>query len=191
MILLSHGGAPADLVSSTVFRREFTPVDDIAPGVVEGLYHQRRTCKPPGSVPFVPQRWDSAVSHPAPTMAPMTEEHKVYVVDQDSSARQGLVRLLGKAGYDVVSCDSMEAYLAMFEGDLTGCLVLDATTMGPMDPITLKAFHDRFDLEAVIVIAADDDPESRKRARAIKAKAFFRKPVDGPALLDAISWSVR
>ena len=124
-------------------------------------------------------------------MPPMTGEHKVYVVDQDSSARQGLVRLLAKSGYDVVSCDSMEAYLAMFEGGLTGCLVLDATTMGPMDQISLKALHDRCDLEAVIVIAANDDPESKKRARDIKAKAFFRKPVDGTALLDAIRWSLR
>ena len=124
-------------------------------------------------------------------MPPMTGEHKVYVVDQDSSARKGLVRLLAKSGYDVVSCGSMEAYLAMFEGSLTGCLVLDATTMDPMDQISLKALHDRCDLEAVIVIAANDDPESRKRARAIKAKAFFRKPVDGTALLDAIRWSLR
>ena len=121
----------------------------------------------------------------------MTGENKLYVVDQDPSVRQGLVRLLGKAGYHVVSCDSMEAYLAMFEGDLTGCLILDATTMGPMDRISLKAFHDRCDLAALIVIAGDDDPESRKWARAIKAKAFFRKPVDGTALLDAIRWSVR
>jgi len=120
----------------------------------------------------------------------MIGELKVYVVDQDSSARQGLVRLLGKAGYDVVSCDSMEAFLTMFEGDLTGFLVLDATTMGPIDQEELKALHGRCDLEAVIVIAADDDPESRKRARAIEAKAFFRKPVDGMALLDAIHWAL-
>jgi DNA-binding NarL/FixJ family response regulator len=60
-----------------------------------------------------------------------------------------------------------------------------------MDQISLKALHDCCDLAALIVIAANDDPESRKQARAIKAKAFFRKPVDGTALLDAIRWSLR
>ncbi len=121
----------------------------------------------------------------------MGEEHKIYVVDQDPSASQGLVRLLAKAGYQVVGFDSLEAYLASCEGKLTGCLVLDATTIGPLNGSSLKALRDRCDLAAVIVIAADDDPVSRKRAREMRAKAFFRKPVDGVALLDAIRWSLR
>ncbi len=43
----------------------------------------------------------------------------------------------------------------------------------------------------IIVITADDDMETRRQARAMKAVAFFRKPVDGTALLDAIAWAVR
>jgi two-component system response regulator FixJ len=121
----------------------------------------------------------------------MNEEQKAYVVDQDSSARKGLVRLLSKAGYQVVGFDSLEAYLASCEGKMTGCLILDATTMGPVDGSSLKDFRDRCDLAAVLVIAADDDPVSRKRAHELNAKAFFRKPVDGVALLDAIGWSLR
>jgi len=42
----------------------------------------------------------------------------------------------------------------------------------------------------VIVITADEDPDTRRRARQAGAAAFFRKPVDGPALLDAIEWAV-
>jgi two-component system response regulator FixJ len=121
----------------------------------------------------------------------MTREHKIHVVDQDASARNGLVRLLAKAGYEVVGHDSVEAFLASFEGELTGCLVMDATTMGPLDGSSLKALRDRCALTAVLVIAADDDPKSRKRAHEIKAEAFFRKPVDGVALLDTIRWSLR
>ena len=116
----------------------------------------------------------------------MTEEHKIYVVDQDSSARRGLVRLLAKAAYQVVGFDSLEAYLASCVGKLTGCLILDATTIRPWEGSSLKALQDRCGLATVLVIATDDDPVSRKRAREIKAKAFFRKPVDGAALLDAI-----
>ncbi len=121
----------------------------------------------------------------------MAGEHQIYVVDQDSSARKGLVRLLAQAGYDVVGCDSLEAYLAMFKDKLSGCLVLDAMTSVSMNGIWLEAIAARGYPASVIVIAADDDPVSRDRARAMKAEAFFRKPVDGTALLDAIRWSLR
>ena len=144
-----------------------------------------------GLCPFVTPRWDSVVFLPPTILYHMTEEHKVYVVDQDSSARQGLVRLLVKAGYRVVGFDSLEAYQASCEGKLTGCLILDATTLGPLNRPSLKALRDRCDLAAVIVIAADDGLVSRNRARGLKAQAFFRKPVDGAALLDAIRWSLR
>lgn len=42
-----------------------------------------------------------------------------------------------------------------------------------------------------IVVTADDDPEARRKAQAMKATAFFRKPVDGTALLDAVDWALR
>ncbi len=42
----------------------------------------------------------------------------------------------------------------------------------------------------VIVVTADEDPETRVWARRMGAVAFFRKPVDGPALLDAIAWAL-
>ena len=36
-----------------------------------------------------------------------------------------------------------------------------------------------------------DDNESRKKALAVNAVGFFRKPVDGSALLDAIDWVLK
>ena len=43
----------------------------------------------------------------------------------------------------------------------------------------------------VIVVTADDDADTRDQAMRIGAKAFFRKPVDAAALLDAIEWALR
>ena len=40
----------------------------------------------------------------------------------------------------------------------------------------------------VIALSAQDDDETRERARALGAVTFFRKPVDDQALLDAIKW---
>ena len=35
-----------------------------------------------------------------------------------------------------------------------------------------------------------DDAETRERARKLGAAAFFRKPVDGQALIDSIHWAM-
>jgi len=41
----------------------------------------------------------------------------------------------------------------------------------------------------VIAISAFDDAETRERAGQLGATAFFRKPVDGQALIDMIHWA--
>jgi len=41
------------------------------------------------------------------------------------------------------------------------------------------------------VFLIDDDPETRLKAQMMNAAGFFRKPVDGTALFDAIEWATR
>ena len=43
----------------------------------------------------------------------------------------------------------------------------------------------------IIVVTGNDDPETKREAEKIKAVGFFRKPIDGTALLDAIDWVLR
>jgi CheY-like chemotaxis protein len=42
----------------------------------------------------------------------------------------------------------------------------------------------------VIAVSAHDDANTRERARELGAAAFFRKPVDGEVLIDAIKWAM-
>lgn len=42
----------------------------------------------------------------------------------------------------------------------------------------------------VILVTAYDTAETRERARQVGAAAYFRKPVDDQALLDAIAWAL-
>lgn len=42
----------------------------------------------------------------------------------------------------------------------------------------------------VIFLSARDDEQSREKAREANAIGFFRKPIDGTALLDAIAWAL-
>ncbi len=121
----------------------------------------------------------------------MTISRLVFLVDGDSSARSGLARLLLTAGHDVRAFVSSEEFLEAFDPELVGCLLLDSRTAGfPVDELQAE-FAKRGVRLPMIVVSADDDSKTRLAAHRLNAAAFFRKPVDGSALLDAIDWAVR
>ena len=114
----------------------------------------------------------------------------VFVVDDDVSARTGLSRLIRVAGYNVDAYADPAAFLADVTETPNACLVLDARMPGLGGGEVMAELASRGVRIPVIVVTADTDPETQKRARAMKATALFRKPVDGPALLDAIAWAL-
>jgi FixJ family two-component response regulator len=115
----------------------------------------------------------------------------VYIVDGDASVRQGLSRLLDSAGLETMSCDSLDAFLSQTPGPNCACAVLDVSS----PRLRETGLHARVRAIAakvpVIALSARDDPETRRIARELGAEAFFRKPVDGAALLDSIDWVTR
>jgi FixJ family two-component response regulator len=121
----------------------------------------------------------------------MVQPRLVFVVDDDSSARNGLTRLLRTAGHDVRAFASAEEFLEAFAPETFGCLVLDVRMPG-MSGQELQAELMAHGVRLpIIVVSADDDSETRRAAHGMNAAAFFRKPVDGSALLDAIDWAVQ
>ena len=113
------------------------------------------------------------------------------MVDDDASARNGLARLLRTAGYDVRDFASADDFLEGLDPDVSGCLVLDARMPGLTGEELLVELNVRGIHLSIIVVTGDDDSETRKKAKMMKAAGFFRKPVDGPALLDAINWALQ
>ena len=114
----------------------------------------------------------------------------IYLVDDDKSARKGLTRLLLTAGYQVHAYASSDELLNGPISDKNACLILDARMPG-LSGLDLRAELEKKGVKLpVIFVTADDDEETRKKARVLKAAGFFRKPVDGPALLDAIAWAL-
>ena len=113
----------------------------------------------------------------------------VYVIDDDESVRRALQRLLRSAGFEVKAFSSAEAFLQSGNLDERACIVLDIHMPG------LTGFDLQEKLVSmgiripVINVSAFDDAETRERARRLGAVAFFRKPVDGQALIDAIHWA--
>lgn len=118
----------------------------------------------------------------------MTDQNCLFLVDDDSSARIGLARLLRKAGHDVRDFASANDFLDEFESDMSGCLVLDARMPGMSSDEVIAKLNTRCSKIPIIVVTVDDAPETREIAKTLKAAGFFHKPVDGPALLDAINW---
>jgi len=114
----------------------------------------------------------------------------VFIVDDDASARVGLGRLIKTAGYDARLYTDASTFLKEICQIPNACILLDMRMPG-LAGISLQAELSSRDISMpVIVVTADENPETRHRAKQAGAVAFFRKPVDGPALLDAIEWAV-
>ena len=115
----------------------------------------------------------------------------MFVIDDDPSARKGLTRLLHTAGHNVRDFECANDFLESLDQDLSGCIVLDARMPGLSGEELQAELKKREIYLPIIVVTGDDDPETRKRAAKMKAVGFFRKPVDGTALLDAVNWALR
>jgi FixJ family two-component response regulator len=121
----------------------------------------------------------------------MPSPNCIILVDDDPSARKGLARLLRTAGHEVRDYASADELLDVLNPEMCGCLVLDARMPGMSGKELHAALKARGVNPPTIVVTADDDPETRNEAQKMGAVGFFRKPVDGTALLDAIAWALR
>ena len=113
----------------------------------------------------------------------------VYIVDDDESIRRALGRLLRSAGFDGQSFSSGEELLAGLPPDAHGCLLMDIQMPGLTGHDVQRRLRACGAAIAVIAVSAQDDSATRQRARELGAVAFFRKPVEDQALLDAIQWA--
>lgn len=115
----------------------------------------------------------------------------VFVVDDESSVRKSLSRLLKAAGYRVEVFSSAEEFLRRGQEDEIGCLVLDVQ-MPDLNGLELQqvlAATDR-PLSIVFITGHGDIPTS---VRAMKAGAidFLAKPFDERDLLEAIDRALK
>ncbi len=112
----------------------------------------------------------------------------VFVIDDDSSARNGLVRLIRAADYKVHAFESANKFLESVDENSSGCILLDIRMPGMSgDELVLELNNRKLNLP-IIVITADYDVDAKRKAQKMNAVGFYRKPIDGTALLDAINW---
>ena len=91
-------------------------------------------------------------------------------------------------GYEVYAYMSSDELVKSPIADKNACLIIDARTLS-LSEIDLRAELSKKVIQLpVIFLSTDDDEKTRNKAREFKSAGFFRKPIDGPALLDAIAW---
>ncbi len=114
----------------------------------------------------------------------------VYVIDDDASVRKAFGRLMRSANIRAEIFSSPDEFFRTDRKEGTACILLDISMPGITGFEFMQVMAaEKIDMP-VIVVSASDDVRIRERAKELGAVAFFRKPVDDQALLDAIWWAV-
>jgi len=110
----------------------------------------------------------------------------VFVVDDEAGVRSSLTRLFRSAGWATEDFASPAEFLARYDPEAAGCLVLDFAMPG-MDGVELQGLlRDRgSNLPIVFLTGQAEVPDS---VTALKRGAldFLTKPVEPQVLLDAV-----
>lgn len=93
--------------------------------------------------------------------------------------------------FEVETFSSAEEFLKSPELNKDSCIIIDIRMPGLTGIDLQRKLKDQEIKIPVIVISASDDAQVREEARELGAVAFFRKPIDDQALLDAIDWAIR
>lgn len=115
---------------------------------------------------------------------------KVFIIDDDSAVRVAMTRLLRAAGCDAAAFPDVDAFLKHADVPDHCCVVADIRMPGTSSLDLPKLLNERGLKVPVIFVTAYDTDQSRTEAKRAGAAAYFRKPVDDHALLDAIKWAL-
>lgn len=111
---------------------------------------------------------------------------KVYVVDDDASARESLCWLLETEGIASRAFESAEAFLAGYSSDWQGCVTVDIRMPGQSGLQLQEALNARHNRMPVIVLTGHADVPIAIRAMKQGAFDFLEKPYADDELLDCV-----
>ncbi len=110
----------------------------------------------------------------------------VFVVDDYAPGRKSISRLLRTAGFAVTAFASAKEFLAQYDAEAPGCLVLDLA-MPAVSGLELQGLlADRGSLLPIIFLTAYGDIPKSVQAMKLGASDFLTKPVNDEDLLAAV-----
>jgi len=110
----------------------------------------------------------------------------VAVIDDDENICRSFSRLLRASGFQPITYDSAESFLADRKHPQFGCLVLDIQLRGISGIELAERLAAVGQHTPIIFITAHDDPKVRSVAEALGCAAYFRKTDSGKDVLEAI-----
>jgi FixJ family two-component response regulator len=114
----------------------------------------------------------------------------VFIVDDDEAVRDSLSILLDAYGLGVEAFDSVAAFKHALGAKRGACLILDQH-MPVTTGLEFLASSEGQDLGMpVILVTAHNDKEIRAQANEAGVFAFLAKPVDGDALMAAVTSAI-
>jgi FixJ family two-component response regulator len=118
------------------------------------------------------------------------KEAVVRVVDDDESIRRSLSGLLQSVGLCVTTYSSAQDFLAADLPDTPGCLVLDVHLPGLSGLELQRALVDTDRALPIIFLTGLGDIPTTVSAMKAGAVEFLTKPLNAPALLEAIRHAI-
>src|SRR5574337_696425 len=128
----------------------------------------------------------------------MTGDHKsaglspvVHLIDDDDAVRHGLALLIGTVGLKVHGWSDAQAFIAGFDRQSIGAIVLDVRMPGIGGLAVLDTLMAQGVDQPVIMLTGHGTVEMCRRAFKAGAAEFLEKPVDDELLLETLQQAVR
>jgi len=114
----------------------------------------------------------------------------VFVIDDDTSVRQGLIRLLRSEGWTAEAFESAQEFLNRPAHDDVGCILLDLCMPGMSGPELQDLLHERHIHLPIVFLTGQGDIPSSVTAMKKGAVDFLLKPIDSTALLQVLEEAI-
>jgi FixJ family two-component response regulator len=115
------------------------------------------------------------------------DEQTVFIVDDDAAVRDSIQELVESVGLRAESHSSGQAFLASYQPQRSGCLVLDVRMAGMSGLVLQEKLNELGARIPVIIITGHGDVPMAVHALKAGAVDFVQKPYRHQLLLDSIN----
>lgn len=115
----------------------------------------------------------------------------IHIVDDDAAVRSALGLLLGTVGLRVAEWPDPRDFLARFERDSVGAILLDVRMPGLSGLAVIDLLREQGVDQPVIMLTGHGTVEMCRRAFKSGVAEFLEKPVGDEQLLEAVQLAVR
>lgn len=115
----------------------------------------------------------------------------IYLIDDDQAVRQGLSLLIRTVGLGVETFAEPEAFLAAYDKESIGCIVLDIRMPGMSGIEVLENLSSAQVTHPVVMITGHGNVDLCRRAFKSGAMEFLQKPIDDQLFLDTLQKAVK